>query len=190
VSEVLSLEQARAANLGAGLSDAALQDAIDEEEAWLARRIGPLLGERTQVFQLAYLPPLTNSVKLKRPTDSVELEQDGEALTSVQLRADQRTLATLPEGTRYVGVLEATYEPNDELEVRRALKELLSLQLGVVDGAGVQMEQMGSYMYQRGAGTASRTRASIVRSLIGAPTASSLRLRSSVPHGLAGQLGR
>jgi hypothetical protein len=59
-----------------------------------------------------------------------------------------------------------------------------------VEAAGVQMEQMGSYMYQRGAGTASRTRASIVRSLIGAPTASSLRLRSSVPHGLAGQLGR
>jgi hypothetical protein len=190
MSVVLSLEEARAAGLGGALGDEALQDAIDEEEAWLAARIGPLVGERTERFSLAYIRPLSSSVRLRRRTTEVELEQDGVALPTVELRADQRTVANLPEGTRYVGVLEATYTPNDELEVRRALKELLSLQLGVVDAGGVQMEQMGTYMYQRGAGTAGRTRASIVRQLMGAPSAGSLRLTSSVRHGLAGALDR
>lgn len=194
MSEVLSLEQARAANLGAGLSDDALQDAIDEEEAWLAspERLGPLVGERTETFPLAYLRPLSSEIRLRRPTAAVELTQDGEPLTTVELRADGRRLAALPEGTRYVGVLAATYTPNDELIVRRALKALVALQLGDVQAAGMQMEQMGTYMYQRGAGTAGRTRRSILRSLLGDANrgGTTLRMRSSVPHGLAGRLDR
>lgn len=181
----------QAAGVGVGMDENALQDAIDEEEAWLARRIGPLVGERTQRFALAYLRPQGSEVILQRPTDEVVMEQAGTTLTTTELRADQRTVAYLPEGTRYTGVLEATYTPNDELEVRRAVKELVSLQLGQVEAGGLQMEQMGTYMYQRAAGSTARTRHAILRSLMGPPgRASSLRLRSSVRHGLAGTLGR
>lgn len=190
MSDVLLLEDARAAGIGAELSDTALQDAIDEQEAWLARRIGLLVGERTERFALAYMRPTTSELALQRPTDSVELVQDGTTLTDFELRPGGWRVAQLPEGTRWAGVLEATYTPTDELEVRLALKKLVGLDVGVVSTGGLQAETIGTYAYQRAAGSATRSRASIVRSLREPPSASSLRLTSSVPHGLSGALGR
>lgn len=192
MSEVLQVEDARAANLGAQLSDNALQDAIDEEEAWLARRIGPLTGERIERFPLAYLEPLGSEVTLRRSTLAVVVEQDGVVLPGVELRSDGRRLAALPEGTRYVGVLAVTYEPDDLLEVRRALKVLVGLNLGATETGGLQSETMGSYAYSRGTGGSSpgAIRAGLVRGLVGKPQAGSTRLLSSVKHDLAGHLGR
>jgi hypothetical protein len=190
VSDVLSLEDARAAGIGGELGDEALQDAIDEEEAWLARRVGPLVGERTQRFALTGLPPGGSELRLLRPTDEVEVTLDAVALTTVELRPDQRTIARLPEGTRYTHAVEVTYTPNDELEVRRALKLLVGIRLGEVSSGGLQGEQMGSYSYQRGAGTGTRSRGSIVRDLTGRGQPGTTRIKSTVPHGLAGALGR
>ena len=193
---VLGMSEARAAGLGEDLSDDALQDAIDEEEAWLARRIGPLLGLRTQRFSLAYLRPTTSEVHLARPTildssfaptiDGTLLEAEG-----YELRPGGWVLALLPEGTRYGGILEVASVPSDENEVRRALKELLGLQLGKVGASGISMEQMGTYMYQRApAGASARARASVVASLREPRGATSMRVLPSRGHGLAGSLGR
>jgi hypothetical protein len=195
MSAVLSLDQAKAAKVGASLSDEALQAAIDEEEAWLARRIGPLLGERTQRFPLAYLRPLVSEVRLRRPTDEVVVRQADVELeeASFTLRQSGWRLALLPEGTRFTGALEVDYTPTDELEVRRALKELLGLTVTAQAAQGMQSERMGSYSYDRGIAAAkltASTRKSIVASLLEPPEAGSMRVRSSVPHGLAGVLER
>lgn len=190
---VLSLTAARAAGVGAELSDDALQDAIDEEEAWLARRIGQLAGERTQRFPLSALRPRSSELHLQRPTDAVAITSDGVLLDAdtLELRPGGWVVAQLPEATRYSGVLEATYEPNDLDEVVRALKQLLGTQLAQVSSSGVSMEQIGTYMYQRAPGAAgARTRAGIVRGLREPSEATSMRLRSSVRYGLAGSLGR
>lgn len=189
--EVLSVEQAQAANLGGGLSDEALEAAILEEEAWLARRIGPLTGERTQRFPLAVLRPTSSEVHLKRPTDSVEVLADGTDISAeCELRPGGWVVARLPEGTRYAAVVEVTYTPTDELEVRRALRQLLALTLTTQASPALAGETMGSYSYQRATGETSRLRQGIVRSLQEPSTAGSTRLRSGVAHGTAGQLGR
>lgn len=191
---VLSVEQAQDAGIGAELDPEVLEDTIEEEEAWLARRIGPLVGERTQVFQLAGLSPTSPELRLQRPTDIVELVMgDADISATVQLRADGYTVARLPEGTAYLGLpttVSVTYTPTDELEVRRALKELVSLTLGMQNSGGLQAEIMGSYSYTRAAGSATRRRRSIVRELLGPKGASSIRLLSSVQHGTAGALSR
>lgn len=186
----LTIAQARAAGLGLELSDTDLQDAIDEEEAWLAGKIGPLVGERTQLLPLAYLAPRSSEIRLKRPTDAVEVEQDGVALAEVAVRPDGWHLAALPEGTRYRGVLAITYTPTDELQVRRALKQLLGLTLSAQQAGGLTGETIGTYSYQRSAGTSARVRKAIVRDLLTPPAAGTTRVRSTVPHGLAGLLER
>lgn len=193
---VLSLTEARAAGLGEDLEAEALQDAIDEEEAWLTRRIGQLVGLRTQRFPLAYLRPTVSEVHLARPTvidADFEPRSDGTVLEvgTYELRPGGWVLALLPEGTRYVGITEVTYVPADELEVRRALKELVGLQLGKVGASGTSMEQIGTYMYQRAPAAASaRARAAVLRSLREPRDASSMRMLPSRGHGLAGTLGR
>lgn len=193
---LLSTDEALGAGIGADLDTDALQAAIDEEEAWLARRIGPLTGERTQRYPLAYLRPTTGEVRLRRPTDAVEVLSEGTDISdAVELRRDGWRVGLLPRGDRYTGaagtgVLEITYTPNDELEVKRAVKQLLAMQLGTVTGGGVTMEQMDGYMYQRGAGVSTRSRASIVASLREPAEAGSTRLHSSLPHGVATALGR
>lgn len=191
MSDVLTLERARGMGLGAELSDDDLQAAIDREEAWLARRIGPLTGERTESFPLAHIRPTTHEVRLRRPTAAVEVEQAGTDISATcELRHDGWRVALLPEGSHYTGPLECTYTPTDENEVEGALLELLSLRLGTVTSGGLSGEIMGSYSWTRGAGTATRVRASIVRQLLEPATAGSSRVASSVPHGLAGQVGR
>jgi hypothetical protein len=56
---LLLVDEVLAAGVGEALEGVALQAALDREEAWLARRIGPLAGERTQRFPLALLRPTT-----------------------------------------------------------------------------------------------------------------------------------
>jgi hypothetical protein len=187
---VLEVLAAQAAGIGAELDTLTLQDAIDEEEAWLARRIGQLVGERTERLSLAYLSPRTSEVRLQRPTDEVAVKQDGVALATVELRPAGWVVANLPEGTRYAGILELTYTPTDELEVRRAVKQLLGLALSSQTAGGLTGETMGTYSYQRSAGTSAKVRAAIVRSLQEPSSAGTTRLRSSVRHGLAGALDR
>lgn len=193
---LISPDDAIAAGLGVGMDEDALQDAIDEEEAWLARRIGQLVGERTERFPLAALRPGGAEIHLARPTDEVEVTQDDTDIsTQVEVRGNGWVVAYVPGGgpqgyrfTGFPGVHAVTYTPTDELEVRRALKQLLALTMA--PPGGFSSEIMGSYSYSRAGGAATRIRRSIVRSLREPAAAGSTRIRSSVRHGLAGTLGR
>lgn len=178
------------AGIGAELDEDVLQAAIDEEEAWLARRIGPLTGERTEHFALTYTTPLPVELRLRRPTATVEVEQDGEALGTVEVRGDGYVVANLPLGTRFTGLLDVTYEPNDELEIKRALRQLIGLTLAAAAAPGLSAEVMGSYSYARGSGSITRARRQLLHELRGPSHPASLRLLSSVRHGLAGAIGR
>lgn len=191
---LLTVDEAQAGGIGADLTTEALQAAIDEEEAWLARRIGPLTGERTERFPLAALRPQSSEIRLARPIDA-----DGATLTIGGLELDEDAfevrpggwrIALLPEATRIGGITEVKYEPNDELEVKRALRELLAITLASQRAGGLQSEQIGSYSYQRAPGGSSRGRRSILRGLREPLEPSSMRVHSSVRHGLAGALGR
>lgn len=195
---LLTTEAATAAGVGLELSEEALQAAIDREEAWLARRIGQLEGERTETFPLVAIRPTSNELRLRRPTDEVQVTQSdfagnspADITGSVELRHYGWRVALLPNGYHYTsGPVDVTYTPNDELEVERALLQLVGLDLGTTTGGGLQSEIMGSYSYTRAAGSASRIRQSIVRELREPAAASSSRLLSSVPHGMAGRVGR
>lgn len=194
---VLLPTDALGAGVGLEMDPADLQDAIDREEAWLARRIGPLTGERTEDFPLAHIRPTVHEVRLRRPTDAVEVLQydvnhanPADITGQVDVRGLGWRVAILPEGMHFYGPLAITYEPNDLLEVQRALLQLVGLSLGTTTGGGLQSEIMGSYSYTRAAGSATRIRRSIVRDLQTPPAAASSRLLSSVPHGLAGRVGR
>lgn len=179
------------AGVGVELSADALQAAIDREEAWLARRIGQLVGERTESFPLAHVWPTTYEVRLRRPTDEVEVLQSGTDISAAcELRHDGWRVALVADYAYFAGPLECTYTPNDELEVQGALLELVSLRLGTVGSAGLAGEIMGSYSWTRGAGSSARIRQSLVRGLLEPGHAGSTRLSSSVRHGLAGHTGR
>ena len=75
---VLADVQARVSN---NLSDAALQDLIDEEEAYLKLHVGVLAGSRTETFDLPRRPTVTG-LYLRRSTDSVTLTGGGTAIPS------------------------------------------------------------------------------------------------------------
>lgn len=196
---LLTTDEAVAAGIGSHLSAEALQAAINEEEAWLARKLGgaPLTGERTESFPLSYLRVRSHEVRLARPADpeaDLEVLSDGTDISdTVELRNGNRRVAlVVADGiaSRISGAWAVTYTPGDELEVKRALKFLLAMTLGVQGGSGLQSEIIGSYSYTRAAGSATALRRSIVRELRGEPTAGSMRILSSVRHGLAGVLDR
>lgn len=197
---LLTLEAARAAGLGGSLGDVALQAAIDQEEAWLARRIGPLTGERTEFFPYPYSRPTSNQIRLRRPTDDTfeATETDLNAVV-VDVRAFLEVrhlgwrLGWLTRGDHLSvseGALDVTYTPTDELEVIRALQQLLGLTLSSVAAGGYQSEIMGSYSYTRAAGASTKLRKSILRDLGEPAEAGSTRLTSSIRHGLLGVLER
>jgi hypothetical protein len=180
-----------------GLVGAALQGAIDREEAWLARRIGPLAGERTEAFALAgFGYPGQHEVRLRRPTDEDGLRQvldaGADVTASVMLLRNGWSVAHMTPIASYpisfYGPVAVTYTPNDELEVRRVLLGLLALS---ADPAGpYSMEMMGSYSYQKAGGSVTRARASLVRSLGAPPEAGAVTVRSTVRHGVLGAFGR
>jgi hypothetical protein len=167
---LLTVATARAV-ITTSLSDDALQDVIDREEAWLARRIGPLTGERTQTFPLAGYRRRQYEVRLQRPTDTATETTDyGEVVTNVELTHNgwrvSRTLGT----SYFIGPVSITYTPNDELEVIAVLIELVRLQVLVVAGdvtPGMESETLGDYSYTLGSGAASSysTRRALVKSL-------------------------
>jgi|SRR6185369_11089752 len=194
---LLTTDEATGAGIGAQLATADLQAAINEEEAWLARKLGgaPLEGERTERFPLSYLRVRSHEVVVARPIDLAEtltVMSDGADISdTVEVRGDGRHVAlSIVDhiGYRITGAWEVTYTPGDLLEVKRALKALLGLSLGTT--GGLSSEIIGSYSYTRAAGSATKIRRSIVRDLRGEPSAASIRILSSVRYGLAGVLDR
>jgi hypothetical protein len=167
---VITLEEARARGIALPADDAVAQDIIDEQEAWLARKLrGPLEGSRTETFHVGY-NRTTGKLALARYTDAVTLTDGGVSVAADQFRlvdhgsAIERleTASSLWWTGPYVG---AVYTPNDEDEVRRVLFDLVAI--AATPAEAHTSEQIGAYSYS-GGGVASRhaSRAVLASSLI------------------------
>jgi hypothetical protein len=157
MSDILDLTEARNRGLDLPTDDTAAQNILDETEAWLARKIGPLTGDRTETFY-AGVYSVSGALGLKRFTDAVTVTDGGSAVDPSQVRLVREGAAVTHTYVApsaiwrgpYIGV---TYEPNDLLEVTRALYALVELELSPEAGE-ITGETIGSYSYQRGAGFA------------------------------------
>jgi hypothetical protein len=176
-----------------GLGDEALQGVIDREEAYLASRIGPLTGERTQRLVMY---ATSGPIRLARPTDSVVVRRtptgdviDGTEVLPGGWHVWRPALDWPYPGTRGSS-LYATYTPNDEDLVVRVLIELCRMTVSAAGAAaaglaaGLKGETIGQYHYEvDAAATPNRSgtgpsRAGLVKSLLGPQYPSSMRLRS------------
>lgn len=149
---LVSVADVRARNFGGDLSDSALQDVIDAAEAWLARAIGPLSGERTETFypRRGYEP-----LYLRRSTATVEVVNNGTTLTAGDSVGDYRLLYSgsvveLVHGDWIsgldIGPVTVTYTPDDEPLVREAIINLI--RINAAEGPYVS-ERIGDYSYQK-----------------------------------------
>jgi len=157
MSDILDLTEARNRGLDLPADDTAAQNILDETEAWLARKIGPLTGERTETFY-AGLYAVSGALGLRRYTDAVDVVDGNASVSTGHIRLVQNGAAVThtyaAASAFWKGpYIEVTYEPNDLLEVTRALYALVELELSPEAGE-ITGETLGSYSYQRGAGFA------------------------------------
>jgi hypothetical protein len=149
------------------LTDVQLGDVIGREESWLARRIGPLIGERTQRF---YPDDSESILRLRRPTDAVTVDDNGTVVTAIEMRRLGFGVART-SGTWTDGPVDITYTPNDADEVRSAIIELVEIRL---TESGYQSERIGEYSYTRS--DRPRSRISVVRDLLEPQRPTSIRI--------------
>jgi hypothetical protein len=172
MSDVINLANARLRGIQLPDDDTVAQDILDEQEAWLAQRIGPLIDERTETFYVG-LSDTRGALYLRRYADPEDYEvTDGGADVDpdhTRLIDDdstvQRTYAAVSRFWTgpYVTV---TYTPTDEAAVRGVLYSLVGL---AAEPAGpYESEQIGSYSYRRGrgGGDMTGTRAALASSLL------------------------
>lgn len=171
---MITVEEARARGIDLPADEDAAQALVDEQEAWLARRIGPLDEEITETFYVGAYRASDVKLGLRRYTDAVVVTDGG------VLVADER-IALLDNGSSIGHVYQATatalgwtgpyvtvaYTPTDELEVRRALYGLLSLETEPI-GSELESETIGQYAYKLGGRSSSpvSTRAALVSELL------------------------
>ena len=174
VTSLVSIAEVRAL-INSRLSDVDLQAIIDREEAWLAGRVGPLAGERTDTYR----PGLGDTtLYLRRRSESVEVADNGVALT-----ADTDYLFTPSTGAlrrqtlAWSGVVTVTYTPSDEAAVKRAVIELVR---GTVGETGLDSESIGDYSYTRGESAGRVGRAGLARSILLRRPAYSMHLQSAM----------
>ena len=180
IAEVRALVKSR-------LSDANLQVIIDREEAWLAGKVGVLTGERTDTFT----PGLGDTpLYLRRRAASVVLTDAGRTLAASEFLFTPSTgqirriwtpsLQGDPPWRQvylgWQGTVTATYTPDDEADVKRAVIELVRIATGPT---GYQSETLGDYSYDRGTG-GQPSRAGLARGLLLRRPAYSLRLHSAM----------
>ena len=166
---MLTVAEARAL-ITTSLTDAELEDVIAREEAWLARRIGPLDGERIETFA----PVSGEALLLQRPASAVDVEDDSGAVT-VALRGWSDVFPAVA-GAAWSGPVEVTYTPSDEAEVTRALVTLVRL---TVSERAFASEAAGAHSYSYDHELAKATRWQAWHSLLRPGAPSSLRLTSS-----------
>jgi len=180
IAEVRALVRSR-------LSDPDLQVVIDREEAWLAGRVGPLTGERTDTFT----PGLGDTpLYLRRRAESVVLTDDGRTLAASEFLFTpstgmiRRIVGYLSDPPRYLyvagawqGTVTATYTPADEADVKLAVIALVRIAL---NESGYQSETIGDYAYDLGAATDRPSRAGIARSILVRRPAYSMRIHSAM----------
>ena len=167
---MITLAEARARGIALPANDDAAQDIIDEQAAWLARKLrGPLDGVRTETFHVGYTQT-TGKLALARYTDAVTITDGGGSVAADQFRlVDAGSgIERLETGSSlwwtgpYVAV---TYRPSDEDEVRRVLFDLVALSAAPVEAH--TSEQIGAYSYSGGgAGNRLASRAVLASSLI------------------------
>jgi len=140
------------------LSDVVLQDVIDREEAWLARRVGPLTGSRAVVIPE---PPRHDPITLSRAVSTVTVTDAGIAVVVDVVGQTIRRDDLLG----WVWPVSITYTPDDEDEVRRVVIELVREALS---RSPYQSESIGDYSYTRGGrdGSGMIGRRGLVRSLL------------------------
>lgn len=149
---LVTVAEVQARNVGGGLSTAALQAVIDAAEAWLAREIGPLSGERTETFypRRGYEP-----LYLRRTTNSVVVENNGSTVDLGEDSGDYRLLyggsvvdliGTAWDWNATTGPVTVTYTPNDEVLVKEAVIGLV--RLNQAEGPYIS-ERIGDYSYQK-----------------------------------------
>lgn len=159
------------------LEDAQLADVLQREAAWLARRIGPLEGERIQTVYVGD-PYRDDPIMLRRPTSAVTVTDNGADLDASQVRLMRGGHLVERSDAPWTGPkVEIAYEPNDEEEVARALIELVRL---TVAESPYSSERIGDYSYQRSTGGSATMRQAIVRDLLAFPGMATTRLRSAV----------
>jgi hypothetical protein len=128
--------------------DGAAQAIIDEQEAWLARRLGgPLTGERTETF---YTAGATGKLSIARFTNEVVVVDNGTTLAAASIRLIDRGSAVVLDADVvnrwWTGpYVEVTYEPNDKTEVKRVLYQLIAWEAD--PPTVLQGERIGSYSY-------------------------------------------
>jgi hypothetical protein len=169
---VITVAEARARGIPLPSDDLVAQDIVDEWEAWLARRIGPLDGSRSETFYVG-ISTTDSKLSLRRFTDDVTLTDGGHSVADDQFRLVDNGAAvthTYAAANQYwTGpYVTATYEPNDAAEVRRVLYQLLALAMDEHADGPYASETLGDYAYSKGssASQAVATRATLVASLL------------------------
>lgn len=162
---------------GSAVDPQALQEAIDREEAWLERRIGALEGERTVVYYLRYTD-LDDPLLLPRPTNAVDVvDGDISVSASVIRLLGAGTFIERADASWTGPSVAITFEPNDTLEVKRVVLELVRLSLVQT---GYQSERIGEYSYTLTPGSHRSERTALLRELRIHRGANTIRLRSSL----------
>lgn len=157
---LVSVADVQDRGLGGGLDEDAIQDMIDAAEAWLARHIGPLTGERTEVFypRRGYEPLYLRRIPSITYDSDLTVENNGTTLTLGESIGDYRLLydssvvelissSWLPASSGFgIGPVRVTYTPDDEALIREAVIRLLRLDFA--DSPYVS-ERIGDYSYQK-----------------------------------------
>lgn len=169
---LLTLAEASAL-ISAGLGDAAFQGVIDREEAWLARRIGTLVGARTQTFHVR-VEDADDPLHLRRPTAAVTVTDNGVLIAGSGVRLLRDGAAIENTKGSWAGPVAVLYTPNDTDEVRRAVIELIRLG---VSASPYDAETIGDYSYTRGRSPDAQ-RQDLVRELLPRRGPGTIRLRS------------
>jgi hypothetical protein len=117
---MLTVDDARAL-ITTSLSDTQLADVIDREEAWLARRIGPLDGQRVETFVSEDGDEVLHLQRPAGPGWAVE-DEGGDRTADVRLSGWSDIV-----GSAWRSSIAVTYEPVDGPEVTRALVTLVRL---------------------------------------------------------------
>lgn len=170
---MITIAEVRLRGIALPTDDGAAQDIVDEQEAWLAARIGPLDGERTETFWVG-VGATDGPLHLARYTDGVDVEDGGSAVDPATIRLlDNGSAFRLryPHGWRaWTGpYVDATYTPTDELLVRSALFALVGLAADPAAVGPFQSEKMGDYSYTKattGEITPAQRRAAIVAGIL------------------------
>jgi hypothetical protein len=133
------------------VGDAITQDQIDEAEEELAAIIGPLVGSRTETYDLSNARHprwQIDGLWLSRRTDAVILTTTtGEDTTSLTAGTDYELInglliQYLMYGTAWGSTMAATYTPTDEETVRSAIYDLLTYHQ---TPTGIQSIRIGAY---------------------------------------------